>query len=520
MSKVREQVQELLEKRTLVEKGGGDKAIEKQHERGKWTARERINYFFDPDTFMEIDLFAKHIGREFGMADRNIPADGIIIGTGKVDGRPVAAFAEDFTCMGGTFGERHGKKMNKIIEFGMRNGMPVVGLSDSGGARLQENMGPLSEYGKLFYLNCTASGVVPQIAVLLGPVAGGQAYSPGLNDFLIMARNAAVTFIAGPPLVKAVTGEEIDAQSLGGPDVHSTVSGVCHLVAEDDKDALDKTRELLSYLPSSNRAEIPYVDMGDDPERRCEEVYDIIPDERDTAYDMHDIIAQIVDAGTYFETHRDYARSMITCFARLDGSTVGIYANNPMVVGGAIDVPAAEKAARFIRFCDAFNIPVLSLVDTPAYLIGSTQEKLGIIYKGAKLLHAISECTTPQITVYIGKAYAGGYLAMGSKDFHVDYVFAWPTASIALVGPKGTVNVVFGKELAAVEDKKERAKLRAQREQEFIDTYMNIYYPAGLQHIDSVIDPADTRKILIKAFESLEDKETEQPWRKHGNIPL
>lgn len=520
MSKVKEQVKELAEHRATVEKGGGDKGIEKQHGRGKWTARERLGYFFDTDTFMEIDLFSKHIGREFGMEKRDVPTDGIIIGWGKVDGRPVAAFAEDFTCMAGTFGERHGKKMNKIIEFGMRNGMPVVGLSDSGGARLQENMGPLSEYGKLFYLNSTASGVVPQIAVLLGPVAGGQAYSPGLNDFLIMARNAAVTFIAGPPLVKAVTGEIIDAQSLGGPDVHSTISGTCHLVCEDDKDALDKTRDLLSYLPSSNRSEVPFVDTGDDPERRCEGVYSIIPDERDTAYDMHDIIREIVDDGKFFEIHRDYARSMIVCFARLGGSTVGIYANNPMFTGGAIDVPAAEKAARFIRFCDAFSIPVLSLVDTPAYLIGSTQEKLGIIYKGAKLLHAISECTAPQITVYVGKAYAGGYLAMGSKDFRVDYVFAWPTASIALVGPKGTVNVVHGKELAAVEDKEERKKLRAQKEQEFIDTYMNIYYPASLQHIDDVIDPADTRGILIRAFESLEDKEMELPWRKHGNIPL
>jgi acetyl-CoA carboxylase carboxyltransferase component len=454
------------------------------------------------------------------MADRVVPADGIIIGYGKVDGRPVAAFAEDFTCMGGTFGERHGKKMNKIIEFGMRNNMPVVGLNDSGGARLQENMGPLSEYGKLFYLNSVASGVVPQIAVLLGPVAGGQAYSPGLNDFLIMARNAAVTFIAGPPLVKAVTGEEIDAQSLGGPDMHASVSGTCHLVCEDDEEALERTRELLGYLPSSNRRPVPVVDTGDDPERRCEGVYDIVPDERDTPYDMHDVIAEIVDNGEIFEIHRDYARSMIVCFARLGGKTVGIYANNPLVVGGAIDVPAAEKAARFIRFCDAFNIPVLSLVDTPAYLIGSTQEKLGIIYKGAKLLHAISEATVPQITVYIGKAYAGGYLAMGSKDFRIDYVFAWPTASIALVGPKGTVNVIYGKELAAVEDKTERAELRARREKEFADTYMNIYYPASLQHIDDIIDPADTRRLLIRAYESLEEKKMDLPWRKHGNIPL
>jgi len=520
MADVMKQVEELRERTAALAKGGGDKEIAKQHERGKWTAWERLAYLFDEGTFVEMNHFAVSQGRELGMADKKIPRDGIVIGTGKVNGRDVAAFAEDYTCMAGTFGEMHGRKMNLIIEFAMKQGMPMVGLSDSGGARLQENMGPLSEYGKLFYLNSIVSGVVPQLAVLLGPVAGGQAYSPGLCDFLIMSRHAAVTFIAGPPLVKAVIGEEIDAQSLGGPDVHSTVSGTCHVVCEGEQDTIDTVRDLLGYLPSNNRRKAPSRPTQDPHDRRCEKVYELLPADRDQPYDMHAILAEIVDDGRFFEIHAGYARSMITCFCRLGGETVGIYANNPACLNGAIDVPAAEKAARFIRFCDAFNIPVLSVVDTPAYLIGSDQEKRGIIYKGAKLLHAISEATVPQITLYIGKAYAGGYLAMGSKDFRIDYVFAWPTASIALVGPKGTVNVVYGREIEAVATPEEKARIRKEKEAEFARTYMSVYYPASLGHVDDVIDPADTRRVLIRAFDSLKEKKVELPWRKHGNIPL
>ncbi len=518
MPEVPDRIKDLHKRRAELTLGGGPEEIDKQHKRGKRTARERIDALFDSGTFVEIDLFARQLGREFGIDKKLIPADGIIIGHGKVDGREVAAFSADYTCMAGTFGEMHGRKMNKIIEFALRAGMPLVGLNDSGGARLQENMGPLSQYGRLFYLNSIASGVIPQIAVLLGPVAGGQAYSPGLNDFLFMVRGMAVTFIAGPPLVEAVIGEKIGAEELGGVDVHAQVSGTCHVVCEDEDDAVGKIRRLLSYLPANNRHKPPMQPCDDPPDRASERLYEIVPpDDRSIPYDMHGVIDEIVDQGSFFEIHRDFARNCIVGFARFDGRSVGIYANNPFHMGGAIDVKAAEKMARFVRFCDCFNIPLLALIDSPAYQIGSVQEQLGIIYKGAKLLHAVAEATVPQISIYVGKAYAGAYLAMGSKDFGVDFVFAWPTASIALVGPKGTVNVIFGREIAKAADPEAE---RRRREEEFERTYMSIYYPASLQHIDDIIDPKETRFRVIRALEALDDKKIDSPWKKHGNIPL
>ncbi|MBF0552045.1 MAG: acyl-CoA carboxylase subunit beta, partial [Deltaproteobacteria bacterium] len=435
--KILAKVQELEDKKKQLRRGGGPKAIEKQHQAGKLTARERIDKFYDPDTFMEIDMFADCLGREFGMAGKSIPGDGIVIGHGLVEGRPVAAFFADYTSMAGTFGEMHGRKMNKIIEFAINKKMPVVGVNDCAGARLQENMGPLSQYGRLFYLNSIGSGVVPQISLLHGYVAGGQAYSPGLMDFLFMVKDMGYTFIAGPPLVKAMLSEDISADELGGYKVHSTTSGVCHVVAEDEMDSFTKCRKLLSYLPSSNLDMPPYDDTGDPADRVSEKIYDIIPADRWRPYDMKKIIKEIVDNGEFFEIHKDYFKEMVICFARLGGHSVGIVANNPMYRGGVITTQAAEKAARFKIFCDAFNIPIINLIDTPAYLIGSQQEKLGIIYRGAKLLYATSCATVPQISVYIGKAYAGGYLTMGSKDFDVDLVYAWPTADLGLVGPKG-----------------------------------------------------------------------------------
>ncbi len=527
--KILEKVRELEERRAKLMLGGGPKAIEKQHKAGKLTARERIDKFFDPGTFMEIDLFAKTLGREFGMDKVDLPGDGIIIGYGKVNGRHVAAFFADYTCMAGTFGEMHARKMNKMFEFAINKKMPIVGVNDCAGARLQENMGPLSQYGRLFYLNSIGSGVVPQISLLHGYVAGGQAYSPGLMDFLFMVKDMGYTFIAGPPLVKAMTGEDVSADELGGYKIHSTVSGVCHVVCEDEEDSFTKCKKLLSYLPSSNLEDPPWEDTGDPVDRTCEEVYDIIPADRNRPYDMKKIIKAIVDNGEFFEIHKDYHPEMVVCFARLGGHSVGIVANNPMYFGGTIRTQAAEKAARFKRFCDAFNIPIINLIDTPAYMIGTQQEKLGIIYRGAKLLYATSCATVPHISVYIGKAYAGGYLTMGSKDFDVDFVYAWPTADIGLVGPKGTVNVLFRKEIQAAgkaaeergeDPKKAMAEERAKREKEFADTYMSVYYPAGLQHIDDIIDPKDTRKILIRSLEALANKVKELPWRKHGNIPL
>lgn len=512
-----DKVKELESRREKIKLGGGVKAVEKQHKEGKLTARERLDRLFDPGTFMELDIFAKCLGREFGMAGRDVPADGIIIGFGKVDGRPVAAFSADYTCIAGTFGEMHGRKMNKIIEFGMDKGMPVVGLNDCAGARLQENMGPLSQYGRLFYLNSIASGVVPQIAVLMGPVAGGQAYSPGLNDFLFMVKGMASTFIAGPPLVEAMVGEKATAEELGGVEVHSKVSGVCHVVAEDENDCIDKLKKLLSYLPSSNREKPPWMDTGDNPSRVSERLYQVVPVDRWVPYDMHEVICEIVDNGEIFEIHKDFHPEMLCCFARLGGHSVGLVANNPRFLAGCITTQAAEKAARFKRFCDCFNIPIINFIDTPAYLVGTVQERLGIIYRGAKLLYATAEATVPQISVYVGKAFAGGYLTMGSKDFDVDFVFAWPTAEIALVGPEGTINVLFRKEIAEAADPEAERK---KREQEFRETYMSVYYPAGLQHIDDIIDPKETRPVLIRSLEALKNKKKELPWKKHGNIPL
>ena len=526
---VKKKVAELEERKTALRAGGPEKARTRQKDAGKMLVRERLDAFLDPDSFLEIDLFAKGLGREFGADKFNLPADGMVTGVGRVDGREVAVFAADYTCMAGTFGEMHGRKMNKMFEFAIKHQIPIVGINDSAGARLQENMGPLSQYGRLFYLNSLASGVIPQIALLHGPVAGGQAYSPGLMDFLFMVKGMAHTFIAGPPLVEAMLGEKKTADELGGWEVHAKVSGVCHVVAEDEMDSFQKARKLLSYLPSNCHQKPPYVETGDPVDRESEKLYEIIPARREVPYDMHKILAEIVDNGEFFEIHKYYHPNLIVGFARLGGHTVGIVANNPIKKGGVITTQAAEKAARFKIFCDAFNIPILNVVDTPAYMIGSEQERLGIIYRGAKLLYATSCATVPQITLYVGKGYAGGYLTMGSKDFDVDYVFAWPTAELGLVGPKGTVNVVGRKIIKAAGDEAEargedrkaaEAAKRAELEKEFRETYLSVYYPAGYQHVDDIIDPKKTRPVLIRAFDSIRDKKKDLPARKHGNMPL
>jgi len=516
-------VAELRQRRDKIKLGGGKAAIAKQHQSGRLTAREKIARLWDPGTFTELDIFASSLGQEFGMAGKKIPADGIIIGHGKIDGRPVAGFATDYTCMAGTFGEMHGRKMTKIIEFAMKTGMPLVSINESGGARLQEDMGPLSQYGRLYYTSSLASGVIPQIALATGVVAGGQAFALGLHDFVFMVKDTSYAFLGGPPLIEAVTGEKTTIEELGTARMHSTVSGACHLVAKDENEIFLRARELLSYLPSNNRGKPlerevpPYLDTGDSPARTSEKLYDVIPSNRETAYDIHHIIHEIVDNGDIFELHKDFSKEMLTGFARLGGYSVGIVANNPMFLAGAITVPAAEKAARFKRFCDCFNLPIINIVDSPAYVIDPRQERMGMIYKGAKLYHATAEATVPQITLYIGKAYAGGYVSMGSKDMGVDFAFAWPTAEIALVSPQGTVNVVYRKEIAAAANPAaERQKL----EQEFRDTYLSIYSPAAKQHIDDIIDPKDTRQVLFTALETLKNKVVQRPWKKYGNIPL
>jgi acetyl-CoA carboxylase carboxyltransferase component len=509
-------IQELRQRKEEIKQQGGAKAIAKMHEQGMLTARERIEGLFDPGSFVELDIFVKHHCTFFGMDKREIPAEGVITGYGKINGRLAFAYSQDFTALGGAYGEMHGYKICKVMDLAAESGAPIVGLCHSGGLRLHEVMGPMKTFAYLFYRNSIYSGVVPQISAIMGSVAGGQSYSPGLTDFIVMTKKSAM-YIAGPAFVETQLGEKSTEEELGGAIMHAHVSGVCHVLTENDEDCLAKIKELLSYLPSSNREKPPFTDTGDDPNRMDEELNTILPDSSKKPYDMHKIINRIVDNGKLFEIHKDWARSMIVGFARLGGYSVGIVASQPMFLAGSIDVWAAEKASRFIRFCDAFNIPIIYLQDTPAYLIGREQESLGMIYRGATLLHATSEATVPQITVLIRKAYAGAYIAMGSKHLGTDQVFAWPSAEVCTVAPETTASVIFRKEIASAEHPEER---RQQLLKEFHDKFVNPYHVAELQHIDDVIEPKETRPRVISALRMLKDKKKELPWRKHGNMPL
>ncbi len=513
---VMKKVEELKRRKAELALGGGADKIQKQHQEGKLTARERLDRFFDKGSFMEIDGFGKSMGKDFGMDKVSVPSDGVVIGLGKVDGRNVAAFAQDFTSMAGTMGEMHGKKIVKISKMAAELGVPVVGIHESGGARLQEFLAISREYGLWFYLTCINSGVIPQISAMLGAVAGGQAYQPGLSDFIFMRKDSAA-FIAGPPLVESMIGEKISAEDLGGARIHATTSGVCHYVAQTDEECIDAIRDLLSYLPSNNREKPPFVPNDDPVDRVSEKLYDIAADATSKPYDMHKVIKEIADKGKFLEIHKDFQKNMIVGFARFGGHSAGIVANNPMYMSGAITCEAAEKAARFITFCDAFNVPLIYLVSTPAYMVGSQQERKGMIYRGATLLHATSVATVPKITIEVGWAYAGAYVAMGSKYLGADLVYGWPTAEIGLVAAEGVVNLIFRKEIASAADP---AAERKKREEEFRKTYMSIYYPASYQHIDDIIDPKETRSVIIKSLEALKGKKLELPWKKHGNPPL
>ena len=517
VERVLKAVEEIKRQEEIIKLGGGADKIEAHHKARMLTARERIEAFFDPGTFVELDMFAHSLGRDFGADKVYAPSDGVVIGYGKVDGRDVAIFAQDFTCAGGSWGEMHGRKICKINDMAVKWGMPMVGFHNSGGARLQEFINASGQYGEWFYRTSIYSGVIPQIAAMMGMVAGGQTYQPGLCDFILMTKDSAA-FIAGPPLVKSVLGEDISAEALGGTAMHSTVSGVCHVVAEDDLDCIDRVKELLSYLPSNNREKPPRLETGDDPERLCEELYEIVPPNVETPFDMHNVIYEIVDNKSEFcEIHRDYATSMIVGFARFDGYSTGIIANNPLYMAGSVTCKAAEKAARFIRCCDAFSIPLLYLTATPAYLVGSEQEREGMIYRGATLLYATSEATVPIVNVIVSWAYAGAYLAMGSKYLRADYVCALPTAEVGAVAAPGVVDVVRRKEIKEAEN---HTEARNRFIQEFKDTYMKITYPASYQHIDAIIDPKETRATIIKVMDRLRNKKEELPWRKHGNMPL
>ncbi|EDY36425.1 hypothetical protein ABOONEI_415 [Aciduliprofundum boonei T469] len=507
----------LEEKRKKAMEGGGEERIKKQHEKGKLTARERIEKLLDEGTFVELGMFAESRATEFGMDKKRFPGDGVVTGYGTIDGRLVFVYAQDFTILGGSLGEMHAEKITRVLNLALKNGAPVIGLNDSGGARIQEGVDSLKGYGEIFFRNTIASGVVPQIAVIMGPSAGGAVYSPAIMDFVVMVDKTSYMFITGPQVIKAVTGEDVDFESLGGARVHNEKSGNAHIFAKNEEEALHLVRALLSYLPSNNMEDPPFIDTGDPPDRIDYELDKIIPKDPKKSYDVKDIINILVDRGTFFEIHPLYAQNIVVGFARMGGKVVGIVANQPKFYAGVLDINASDKAARFVRFCDAFNIPIVTLVDVPGYMPGVAQEHGGIIRHGAKLLYAYSEATVPKITVILRKAYGGAYIAMGSKHLRADVVYAWPNTEIAVMGPEGAVNIVFRREIKEAENPEKR---RQELINEYRDKFANPYVAASRLYVDDIIYPHETRPKIIQALNMLENKKEERPEKKHGNIPL
>jgi methylmalonyl-CoA decarboxylase subunit alpha len=517
MKTVSEGIQELEQREEKERQMGGEKGVAKQHKGGKLTARERLDLLFDPGSFCEVDMFVRHRCTDFGMPDVEIPGDGVVTGHGLIDGRRVFAYSQDFTARAGTMGEMQSKKICKVMDLAIKTGSPIVGLNDSGGARIQEGVDALSGYGQIFFRNSVASGVVPQVSAILGPTAGGAVYSPAMTDFVFMVKNTSYMFITGPQVIKTVTGEEISFEDLGGAMTHNVKSGCAQFACEDDKDCIAQIRNLLSYLPSNNLADPPRCEPGDDPNREIPELDTIIPDSARQSYDMRTVIGAIADQGVMVEPHALYAQNMIVCFIRMGGMPVGVIANQPSVMAGCLDVNASDKATRFIRFCDAFNIPLLTITDVPGYLPGSGQEWAGIIRHGAKLLWCYSEATVPKITLITRKAYGGAYLAMCSSDLGADCVYAWPTAEIAVMGAEGASRIIFRKEVAAAEDKD--AKFQ-EKVAEYEELFNNPYIAAKRGYISGVIAPRETRIKIIEALHMLGDKREQRPPRKHGNIPM
>lgn len=508
---------ELLDIKKKINLGGGEAAIKKQHERGKLTARERLNLLFDKDSFIELDVFITHRSHNFSMEEKKFFGDGVVSGYGQVDGRLVYAYAQDFTVLGGSLGEYHANKIVKVMELALKAGAPIIGLNDSGGARIQEGVGSLSGFGKIFKANTISSGVIPQISVIMGPCAGGAVYSPAITDFIYMVEKTSQMFITGPEVIKAVTGEDVSAEDLGGAMTHNSKSGVAHLMGKDDRTALKDIRELLSYLPSNNLETVPSVKTTDNINRLIPEFNDIIPDNPNKAYDIYDVIKKIADDGKIFDIAPHYAKNIVTCFIRLDGETIAVIASQPKVQAGCLDIDASDKAARFIRRADAFNIPLLTLVDVPGFLPGVTQETGGIIRHGAKMLYAYSEATVPKVTLILRKAYGGAYIAMCNKELGADIVYAWPNAGIAVMGAEGAANIVFRKEIKESDDP---IKTRAEKVKEYEDKFNNPYRAAELGYVEDIIEPATSRPRLISAFDMLRSKNEVLPSKKHGNIPL
>ncbi|CAN5708567.1 acyl-CoA carboxylase subunit beta [soil metagenome] len=512
---IAEQLKRLEELRRQAEQGGGPERVKTQHERGKLSARERLDLLLDPGSFVELDRFVTH--RTPGLEEQKYLGDGVVTGYGTVHGRLVYVFSQDFTVFGGSLSEAHAEKIVKIMDMALRNGAPVIGLNDSGGARIQEGVVSLGGYADIFLRNTLASGVVPQISAILGPCAGGAVYSPAITDFVYMVRGTSYMFVTGPNVVKTVTHETIDMEGLGGADVHAGTSGVAHFACDSEMECLESIRTLMRFLPQNNREDPPARETADPHDRADDTLRDIVPAEPSRPYDMHDVISRVVDDGEFYEVHRDFAGNILVGFAHLGGHSVGVVANQPAVLAGVLDINSSVKGARFVRFCDSFNIPIVVFEDVPGFLPGVAQEHGGIIRHGAKLLYAFCEATVPRLTVITRKAYGGAYDVMNSKHIRGDMNLAWPTAEIAVMGPKGAVEVLFRREIAASDDP---AAATAEREAEYREQFAHPYIAASRGYIDDVIDPCETRPRLISALDMLRDKRDSNPPRKHGNIPL
>ena len=515
--KTDQKLERLARLREQSRQGGGQKRIQQQHDKGKLTARERIDLLLDQGTFVEMDPFVTHRATDFGMADRVVSSDAVVTGYGKVDGRQVFLYAQDFTVFGGSLSEVVGQKICKIMDMAMKTGSPVVGLNDSGGARIQEGVLSLYAYGEIFLRNTLASGVVPQLSVILGPSAGGAVYSPAITDFVFMVQGISQMYITGPDVILAVTGEDVTHEELGGALPHSTRSGVAHFVSDTEDECFGQVRRLLGFLPSNNMEDPPSVQPLDDPGRMDESLFDIVPAEPQKAYDIRDIVTRVVDGGEFMEVHQRFAPNIVVGFARLAGRTVGIVGNQPAYLAGVLDINASTKASRFVRFCDCFNVPIITFVDVPGFMPGTDQEYGGIIKHGAKLLYAYAEATVPKLSVMTRKAYGGAYIVMGSKHLRGDINLAWPSAEIAVMGPEGAVNIVFREELAKAADAEEE---RARLVEEFREKFASPYLAASRGYLDDVIEPPETRPRLIRALEMLQNKRDTLPPKKHGNIPL
>ncbi|MDY0160465.1 MAG: acyl-CoA carboxylase subunit beta [Bacteroidales bacterium] len=512
---IKKKTKELLKLREKMQEGGGEKAIEKQKKMGKLTARERIESLLDEGSFQEYDLFVEHEARDFDMDKKILPGDGVITGTGTINGKPICIYAQDFTVAGGSLGYMHARKITKIMDHAMRMRIPMIGINDSGGARIQEGVNSLAGYGEIFWRNTLVSGVIPQISVILGPCAGGAVYSPALTDFVFVVDNVSKMFITGPEVIKTVLGEEISMEDLGGAKVHSEITGNAHFYAESELECFVQIRSLLEYLPLNYQKRPDIIDVKEPYKKYSPEK--IVPVDSSKPYDVREVIKGVVDHSKFLEVQEMWAQNMVIGFGRIDGRSVGFIANQPMFLAGVLDVDSSDKAARFIRFCDAFNIPIITMVDLPGYLPGVDQEHAGVIRHGAKVLYAYSEATVPKITVILRKAYGGGYIAMGSRHLRADFVYAWPTAEIAVMGPQGAANIIFRKEIAEAEDPE---AMREQKVEEYRKRFANPYVAAGKGYVDAVIEPEETRHVLMHALEVSKDKAIRHMDKKHGIPPF